>query len=270
MVWVLKNSGTREVFDAKKVVDALMRSGASQSTAHEIAKKVEAQAYDGIPTNRIFAIAYDLLDVENPATASIFSLKQALMMLGPQGFIFEKLIATILGSQGYKTQGSQILKGACVDQEVDIVAEKGGIREMVECKYHNQLGVSTGLKEAMYTWARLMDVIEGGAKFSRAWIITNTKVTDEALKYASKKEMKVTSWGYPEGESLQDLIKKGGMYPITILKMSENARHRLLQREIITLKDLTKVDLEEYIALTGETRDVFNALIEQTKGIIAP
>jgi len=54
-----------------------------------------------------------------------------------------------------------VIKGKCVNQEIDVVAENPSGRYMIECKFHN-VPIYTGLKEVMYTYARFLDVKDAG------------------------------------------------------------------------------------------------------------
>ena len=54
------------------------------------------------------------------------------------------------------------MKGKCASHEIDVIADKGdSLRYMIECKYHNSQGIYTGLKEALYTHARFLDLNNG-------------------------------------------------------------------------------------------------------------
>jgi len=272
MVYVIKSNGERQEFDVEKVRYALERSGASKELAAEIAGKVLEQAKDGISTGKIYGLAYGLLEKQNLTAAAKFSLKQAIMLMGPTGFPFEKYVARLLSARGFKTQTNLVLAGECVTEEIDVRAEKGSDCYMVECKYHNEPGYRTGLKEALYTWARFEDVTGGGHRFTCPWIVTNTKLSDDAIKYATCKRMKMTSWGYPEGESLQEIIEAEGLYPITILVgLGEESRKKLFEAGITLIKDMVKLEDKELIELGALKEDELKRLRQQanelTKGV---
>ncbi len=239
MVWVIKHSGEKERFDTKKVRYALIRSGASDELAKKIADQVKEEIYDGIPTSSVYKLAYEHLNTHDITSAHRFGLKLALMRLGPTGYPFEKYIARILSEHGFSTQTNLILAGCNVDHEIDVVAQKGDQTYMVECKYHNQFGFASGLKEAMYTYARFLDLVEAGNDFTHPWLITNTKVTLDAIAYGEGKGMKLTAWGYPERQNLQRLVEGEAMYPVTILKrVADDIKDRLINNGFITIKDL--------------------------------
>jgi hypothetical protein len=102
------------------------------------------------------------------------------MSLGPSGFPFEIYFAKILENYNYKTKVDNIIPGKIILHEVDIIAEKNKKKYMIECKYHNEIGVHTKLHVAMYTYARFLDV----KKYDIPWLVTNTKCVDVALDYA--------------------------------------------------------------------------------------
>ena len=156
-MYVLKASGEKEEFDAGKVRKTCLRSGASKELADKTAREVEERAYDGITTREILSLTLKLLE-EEPETATRYDLKRAIMSLGPTGFPLEKFIAEVLQNYGYKTKVGKIIRGRCVNHEVDVVAEKDGKRYLVECKYHNASGIYTDLKVALYTHARFLDL----------------------------------------------------------------------------------------------------------------
>lgn len=185
------------------------------------------------------------------------------MSLGPTGFPFEKFVAGLLQNYGYKTKVGKVIRGKCVDHEIDIVAEKDGKRCMVECKYHNALGIYTDLKVALYTHARFLDL---GDDFDQAWLVCNTKLTIAARKYAKCAGLKIMSWRYPREESLERMIEEKKLYPITILRSVKGfAKDRLFQVGIMLAKDLLDYGFERLKKMTELPRDKLNKIMEEAK-----
>jgi len=92
----------------------------------------------------------------------------------------------------------------------------------------------------LYTKARFDDVKEVN-NLNDAWLITNTKITQDALDYALCSKMKVISWDYPENGSFRDLIEKHQLHPVTMLtNISSAQKQQLLENHIILAKDLCK------------------------------
>ena len=83
------------------------------------------------------------------------------MQLGPSGHPFEEYIGDILTAKGYDTKVSQILRGACITHEVDVIARTDSRHIMIECKFHNAPGTKSDVQTALYTHARFMDIRRG-------------------------------------------------------------------------------------------------------------
>jgi len=177
-----------------------------------------------------------ILKREQRDLAERYNLKRAIMELGPTGYPFEKFIAGVLQAHGHTVQTNQIITGRCVSHEVDIVSQN---REkcMVECKFYNQTGGRADIKIALYTYARFLDIKKAG--FDIPWLITNTKATEEVKAYGICVGMRVTSWDYPPGESLRELVDKTKLHPITALtSLSFKQKQALLERGIVFCRDL--------------------------------
>lgn len=237
LINVIKATGEIEPFSESKVISSLMRAGADRVLAQKILTRIKPSLYPNIPTFEIYSAVMRILKKEQKPVADRYNLKKAIMDLGPTGYPFEKFVAGVLGAQGYKTKINQIIMGKCVSHEVDIVAEKDK-KYMIECKFHNLAGGRTDLKVALYTYGRFLDV-RGKGGFDGCWLITNTKVTSEVKTYALCIGMRVTAWDYPQGESLNELIDRSGLHPITSLNsLASEKKKELIERGIIFCKDL--------------------------------
>ena len=211
IMYVVKASGKKEEFNPGKILSTLRRAGATQKLANEIENEVEKKAYDGITTREILDNALELLKSRKPEVADIYDLKRAIMTLGPTGFPFEKFFAEVLRNYGYETQIDQIVSGKFSTHEIDISAVKKNIRYMVEAKYHNTQGVYTDLKVVLYVYARFLDLKR---KFDVPWIVTNTRISSNAMNYSKGVGIKITSWKYPGKESLEGLIEGKKLYEL--------------------------------------------------------
>jgi len=234
---VIKSSGNKEPFSQKKILRSIKNAGGSSRLAKETIKQVRQKIHNEITTKEILKIILNNLKKE-PGIAEKYALKQAIMGLGPTGFPFEKYFAKILEHYGYKTKVGIKIKGKMILHEVDIIAEKKK-KYMIECKYHNEPGTITKLHPAMYTYARFLAL--KNQKFDMPWLVTNTKCSRDAISYAKGVGLKITGWSYPEKNSLQELISKKNIYPITILnELKDKTKEILFNNNIITLKDLEK------------------------------
>ncbi len=248
LMMITKSDGTQQLFEEEKLVNSLRRAGASDQTIEEILRKVEDHMKDGMTTTEIYRHAFSLLHKHSFHIAVKYSLRRALAELGPDGFPFERLIGRIFHAWGYETLTDQHVMGACIEHEVDVVAWKGGALAMVEAKFHNEFGLRSDVKVALYVKARFDDIAQnqfdfGGTtrKLSERWLFTNTKFTDQAIKYGSCNGLKLIGWNYPSTGNLHALIEELGLHPITCLtSLTHQQKKDLIGRNIITCADLIR------------------------------
>jgi hypothetical protein len=253
-MYIIKSSGEKQRFSPKKIYQSILDAGASKSLARETTNIVKSKAKNGITTQEISKIITLYLK-KHKGLAERYNLKKSIMSLGPTGYIFEKYFAKLLEEYGYKTEVGRKLKGKDVEQEIDILAENKNKKYLVECKYHNEAGIYTGLKVAMYTHARFLDVQKH--KLNQAWLATNTHCSHDAIKYSRGVNLKLTSWRYPEDESLRKMIEEKKLYPITILNLSEEQRNKFISNNLILLKQIIEREASEISKHTGiKTKDI--------------
>ncbi|MBI2474132.1 MAG: restriction endonuclease, partial [Candidatus Taylorbacteria bacterium] len=220
-IYITKADGTKELFDPNKLAVSLITSGASKGTAKHIAEHVSKELDDGMSTSMIRDHAFFLLDrMEKPASAR-YSLKRALAELGPSGFPFEQFVAEIFRARGFHVETNQFIRGHCAEHEVDLVAWNENKLIMTEAKFHNELGLKSDLKVALYVKARFEDLsgfehfYGKKRKLDEGWLITNTKFTEKAISYAACAGLKIVGWNYPEEDNLHELIVDSGLHPVT-------------------------------------------------------
>jgi hypothetical protein len=239
--YIIKATGEREEFDPEKLRGSLMRSGASAEVADEIVAQIENELKDGDTTKDIYNHAFELLKKEESPATSRYSLRRAVMELGPTGFPFEKFVAEIFRTKGYETTTDFVAKGECAEHEIDIAAWNKEKLVFVEAKFHNELGIKSDLKVVLYIKARWDDLMGETFNFGRerkmdeGWLITNTKFSESAIKYAKCRNMKLVGWNYPEVGNLQDLIEEAHLHPITCLNSSTPSDERLLMEAGVVL-----------------------------------
>jgi hypothetical protein len=249
--YIIKATGEREEFDSQKLRDSLKRSNASSETIEKVISQIEKELKNGASTKDIYTHAFALLKKEERPAAISYSLRKAIMDLGPTGFPFEQFIAEIFHSKGFETTTDYIAQGECVEHEIDIVAWKKDKLIMVEAKFHNELGIKSDLKIVLYIQARWEDLMnqefsEFGSKrkLDEGWLITNTKFSESAIKYAKCKNMKLIGWNYPAKGNLQDLIEEAHLHPITCLESITPSDEKLLMQAGIVLCKQAKENID--------------------------
>lgn len=266
---IIKASGKKEFYSAEKLRNSLERAGASEDDVNDIQARLEKKLYNNISTREIYEIAFKLLRESARHLAARYNLKRAIMELGPSGFPFEQFIAGILRYQGFKTRVSEIVNGQCVNHEIDIIAEHEGNVFMVECKFHNQGGTVCDVKIPLYVQARFKDIEDGWMKlpwhnsaFNQGWVVTNTRFTDDAVRYGVCAGLRLLGWDYPQKLGLKSIIDHKGLYPITCLtSIGVNEKQRLLARKIVMCRDMVSkegiladegLDKEKILKVTDE------------------
>lgn len=238
---VTKEGGTTEPYNEEKIRTSATRVGVPESLQDQMLQSIRDRLYDGIKTNEIFLMIKEFLrHTDSPYLAMKYNLKDALSQLGPSGYPFEKYIALLLTEVGYHTRINQVIMGSAVPHEVDVLAEKDDITYFIEAKFHKNQAQRTDVRVTLYIKARYDDIRsnwQGGS--TRPWIVTNTRFSTDAIKYGEFQHIRLTSWGYPKGEGIMDLIEHTGLHPITIIDgLSDSDKLRLLTEGVVTCKQL--------------------------------
>jgi hypothetical protein len=117
---------------------------------------------------------------------------------------------------------------------------------LTEVKFHNELYLKSDTKVALYIKARFddlknmqFDLFDKKLKPKRMLLVTNTKFTENAIKYAECAGVDLISWDYPQKGNLHSLVYESDTYPITILEsLSKNDKTFLISKGVITCDDL--------------------------------
>lgn len=243
---IIKHSGAIVDFNREKLKQSLLKSGANKSLVLEVLKTIEEQIYEGIATKQIYKLAFSLLKKASNAHAARYNLKEAIQLLGPAGFFFEKYIARIFASEKYNTVTNLVLKGKCVFHEIDILVKKNEAISMVECKFHIGKDANTDVKVPMYILSRYNDlkdrehpIFSQKDHLSKCWIVTNNRFTTDAITFAKCSDLNLLSWNYPETNNLKTKNDTNSLYPVTCLTtLSLAEKDKLLVLDVILVKEL--------------------------------
>ena len=243
---IIKNSGDIVEFSSDKLKNSLIKSGASVITVDNILHAIKKQMYDGISTKQIYKMAFSLLKKTANSHAARYNLREAIRLLGPAGFFFEKYIGRIFAAENYKTITNLTLQGKCVSHEIDVLVKKNEIVAMVECKYHAGRDVASDVKVPMYILSRFNDlkerqhvIFEKKEVISNCWIVTNNRFTTDAVDFAKCSGLSLLSWNYPEGNNLKTKNDTHYLYPVTCLTtLSIAEKDKLLILDVILVKEI--------------------------------
>ncbi len=243
---IIKSSGEKAKFSLNKLRLSLSRTGANNDIVEQIIGIVRDELYQGISTREIYNRAFSLLKKKESYLASKYKLKKAIYELGPTGYPFERFVAAVLNYSGYQVAVGEIIHGACVKHEIDIVAKKNGKTHIIECKFHTEQGINCNVKVPLYIHSRYNDVksnwenlTEYDSELKEGWLVTNTRFTEDALKYGKCAGLYLLSWDHPKKQGLKDRIDMLGLYPITVSTLlTKREKQFLLSRDVVICRQL--------------------------------
>ncbi len=244
---ITKADGTVEEFAPSKLRRSLKQAGAQGKEIDDIVREIEATAYEGMRTQDIYRRAFSLLKGVEASITARYSLRRALFGLGPTGFPFEAYLGRLFRFQGYDTRTGITLEGRCATHEIDVAAFKPDHAFIAEAKFHARPGLKSDLQVAMYSYARLLDLsdqkicTEDICGVKNLKLITNTKFTLAATKYAACVGVDLLSWDYPKQGNLYEMIEESKLYPITVLQgLSNSQKQVLLTQSVVVCEDIVK------------------------------
>lgn len=251
-ILITKADGEQEAYDPSKLDSSLARAGAGAQIRARVLAHVEQELKPNMTTEEIYRHAFEILRREESSpVAARYSIKRAVFALGPSGFPFEQFLAEILRAHGWSAKTGVALTGRCAPHEVDVLAEKGGRRVGIEAKFHNEPGGKTDIKDALYVYARYEDLKKApdvSSRVDEGWLVTNTRFTMNAIRYAQCSNLTLLGWDYPHDRGLLAMIEEARVHPLTCLTtLSEGEKHSLLDNKIVLCKNVqTSHLLEEY------------------------
>lgn len=271
---VVKFDGARQLFDREKIIHTCVRMGVENEAAELVVEKIEGRAYDGIPTKKILRMVFRYLKKFRPKTRHQIDLRRAISLLRPKPD-FEQFVRIVLREEGYTMTPNQIVRGKCVEHEIDGVARKGGETFMVEVKHHYNHHKYTGLDPSRIAWATLQDLAEGFAmdlnseKFTRAMIVCNTKFSQHAKQYGECRGLLNIGWKEPPKHGLERMIEENSLYPITFLRgLNKKERISLLNEGVVLLKHLVAQEVDVLSKKTSIPRTKLRLNIKKSEEIL--
>jgi hypothetical protein len=142
---------------------------------------------------------------------------------------------------------------------------------MIECKYHNCPGKSIQAHGGALHIRALFGLRDGfrlewGKDFTHAWLVCNTKFSDDAIKYACCKDMRLIGWNYPDGQGFQNLIDSMKLYPITMLRsLDRETMDMLVSAKVVLAVDVMQTPLTELANATGIQSKKLKVLADEAR-----
>ena len=261
VIYVSKADGSKQAFDKRKIVRTCLRMGATRAIAESIAKEIENRIFSGIETKKILQMILRSLRKHKPVMKYQIDLRRSLSLLKPAPD-FENFIQLLLSKYGYEVTPNQIIRGRCVEHEVDAISKKNNKTCIVEIKHHYKYHTPTSLDVSRISRAVYEDLVEGhelglnNLKLDYALIVCNTKLSEHAKRYSNCRGIHHIGWSSPKNHDLQTMIEGKKLYPVTILRgLKSEIRNNLTSNGIILLNQLTKetpMGLRKQIGLSRE------------------
>ena len=274
---IVKHSGDIVEYDSEKLKKSLIKSGAHLDVVENILKTIGKEVYQGISTKQIYKRAFALLKKSANAHAARYNLREALRMLGPAGFFFEKYISRVFSFDKYETKTNLILQGKCVSHEIDVLIKKNDILSIVECKFHGGRDATTDVKVPMYILSRFNDLkvtshLIFGKKeaVSECWIVTNNRFSSDAIVFSKCSGLHLLSWDYPPNNNLKTKNDSNFLYPVTCLTtLTMFEKEKLLILDIILVRELinNSASLEKIGISTNRIKNVLKEVSDLCKYI---
>ncbi len=243
---IQNNAGEIVEFEISKLENSLRNSGAEEDSIKKVINNILPNCVEGVTTREIYKLAFDELKKISNAAAARYSLKRALLELGPAGFYFEQWIARVFQNIGYKTETGQLIKGHSVMHEADVIAKKGEKTYWVECKFRNAEDTKISVTTPMYVLSRIKDIsginynlFETQTKFTDGWLITNTYFTKDSVAFGEYYGLRLLSWDYPKDKNIKSLVDQNALYPITCLtSLDGKQKQKLLEQKCLLVKEM--------------------------------
>ncbi len=272
-VLIKKANGEIEAFSVEKLRRSLKNAGANHEIQDEIVEDIKNWIYNGVSTKQIYDWAFSILGRKQNLSSIRYKLKQAMLELGPTGFPFEQIIGIIFARQGYNAKVGQIVEGHCVSHEMDVVATSENHQCLVECKYSTDQGKRVSVQTPLYVRSRVDDIIKLRKKMPEykdfsfsGWVITNTRFSDDSIKYARCSSLKLLGWDYPEGNGLKEHLERENIFPVTLLtNLTIHQKQQLFVHGIVVCRQLfNKMEILDSFHLDKQKMDL---LINELKVI---
>ncbi len=274
-IWVTKADGKRQSFQRYKIVNTCLRMNVSEEVAEAVADKVEKKIYNGIPTHRVLKMVFEYLQLERSTFKHRIDLRRAISLLRPVPD-WEHFVQMLLGELGYAVTPNQIVRGRCVEHEIDAVARKDNETVLVEIKHHYKYHTSTGLDVCRIIRATFEDITEGydlglnSINCTKTMIVCNTKLSNHARRYAKCRGIDHICWNVPLEHGLDLIIEEKKFHPITLIKnLDRKTEEKLGDKGIVLLRQLTEGNINELSKKTRIKRDKLEVLAQKAYDILS-
>ncbi|MEM2739290.1 MAG: ATP cone domain-containing protein [Candidatus Bathyarchaeia archaeon] len=255
MIYVTKADGSRQPFDRSKVYKTCLKIGIPKEYIEAICRRVEEKIYDGVATKDILRMIKEEASIFDPSYSWIVDLRSAISKLRSKPD-FERYARLILEALGFQVAPNQLIRGECVEYELDGLLIRDNQVYVLEAKHHVNPYERVDLTVVLKVRAIIEDLLSGyekginQVKVSGGYIVTNAKFTDHALKYARCRGINLLGWG--TDEDIEKVIVENKLQPLTIVSDLDDRELQILTDiGIVTLRQLTMFTADRLSTITG-------------------
>jgi hypothetical protein len=181
-----------------------------------------------------------------------------------------------LTASGYDVEGNKVLRGKCVESEIDGVVRMHSQTFMLEVKHHRAPHTKTGLDIPRQVWATYVDLTEGfplgyhDFDFTGALVVCNTKFSTQGEQYARCRGLRLLSWKNPPDRGVEALIEEARFYPVTVVREVDRRTEAALgDAGILLLTQLVAADLHALSRKTGVPQAKLDTICANARNILS-
>ncbi len=97
-------------------------------------------------------------------------------------------------------------------------------------------------------------------------LVTNTRMTSDAIAYGACAGLGLLSWDYPQEKTLRGWIDSTGLHPVTSLtSLSVKSKRQLLERGVVLCREVT--GSPGILAEIGLSKQIIDDVIDEAYAI---
>jgi hypothetical protein len=97
-------------------------------------------------------------------------------------------------------------------------------------------------------------------------IVTNTKYSEQALRYGACRNILQIGWSTPADLGLRDIIQKNDLYPLSCIRgLKAEIRMHLVDSGLVLISQILKEDSAALAMRTGLPREIIRTIKEKAE-----
>ena len=101
-------------------------------------------------------------------------------------------------------------------------------------------------------------------KFSKPWLICNTKFSSDVEDYAACMGFPLLGWHHPYERGLERMVEERECWPVSVIPMHRTVLEKLLAKKLVTVLDVPESP-EKLAEITGISLPIAKQIIEKAE-----